>query len=224
MSDTTTHHLSNQAFYDRIAGAYDLLADSNERAARITGLNALELQPGERVLEVGFGTGNEIYDLADKVGATGQVAGIDISRGMLRVALRKQAEKKTVSPLDLRLADARQLPFDAGTFDAVYSTFTLELFPASDIPLVLAEVMRVLKPGGRVGGVSMATVKPGDRASVLEDVYIWMHRHFPHIVDCRPIELANLLRTAGFDIVKQIDLEIWTMPVAAVVARKPALQ
>jgi len=220
MSDTTAHHQSNQAFYDRIASAYDLLADSNERAARLTGLNALDLQAGERVLEVGFGTGNEIYDLADKVGPTGKVCGIDISRGMLKVALWKQAEKAAVSSIDLRVADARQLPYDPASFDAVYSTFTLELFPESDIPLVLAEIQRVLKPGGRVGAVSMATVKPGDKASVLENTYIWMHRHFPHIVDCRPIELAALLRAAGFEVRKQIDLQIWTMPVAAVVASK----
>jgi demethylmenaquinone methyltransferase/2-methoxy-6-polyprenyl-1,4-benzoquinol methylase len=66
----------------------------------------------------------------------------------------------------------------------------------------------------------MAHPKPGQRPSVLERTYVWMHRHFPHIVDCRPIDLAALVTAAGFQIVKQIDMEIWTLPVAAVVATK----
>jgi hypothetical protein len=66
----------------------------------------------------------------------------------------------------------------------------------------------------------MATVKPGDKPSALERTYVWMHRHFPHIVDCRPIDLAALLAGAGFEVVKEIRLDIWLMPIAAVLARK----
>jgi demethylmenaquinone methyltransferase/2-methoxy-6-polyprenyl-1,4-benzoquinol methylase len=212
------HHESNRAFYDRISHAYDLLADANERAARLAGVQALDLKPGERVLEVGFGTGNEILDLADLVGPGGQVAGIDISAGMLAVAQRKLSQAPSATPIDLRVADARQLPYEAGSFDAAYSSFTLELFPDEDLPVVLAELRRVLCPGGRLSGVSMALVKPGQRASFLEKTYVWMHRHFPHIVDCRPIDLAGLLTAAGFRVTRQTNLEIWSMPVAVVVA------
>lgn len=218
---TSTHHESNRAFYDRICSAYDLLADSNEKPARLAGLHALAVQKGERVLEVGFGTGNEVLDLADLVGETGQVAGIDISSGMLTVAKRKLELKGLKTPLDLRVGDARQLPWEDRSFDAVYSSFTLELFPLQDIPLVLSECKRVLKPGGRIGIVSMATVPPGHHTSMLERAYVWMHRHFPHLVDCQPIEAARLVREAGYDILQVIDMEIWTMPVAAVVGRKP---
>jgi ubiquinone/menaquinone biosynthesis C-methylase UbiE len=221
VADTATHHQSNRAFYDRISRAYDLIADANERPAREAGLKALDPKPGERVLEVGFGTGNEVLDLASRVAPGGRVCGIDISPGMLAVAQDKIAGQTTAVPVELQVGDARQLPYPADSFDAVYSSFTLELFPEEDLPTVLAEVKRVLRRGGRVGVVSMAVVKPSQHPSMLERTYIWMHRHFPHIVDCRPIDPAALLTTAGFRIVKQIDLSIWSMPVAAVVAEKP---
>jgi len=214
------HHEANRKFYDRISDAYDLLADSNEKAARQAGVKALEVKPGESILELGFGTGNEVIDLAELVGPTGRVAGIDISTGMLKVALKKLAEKKLAATIDLKVSDARTLPFGTAEFDAVYTSFTLELFPADDIPRVLAEVLRVLRPGGRLSVVSMAQVKEGDRASALEKMYIWMHRHFPHLVDCRPIDPASVVKAAGFSIVSTTDLQIWTMPVAVVVGKK----
>ncbi len=216
MSDAP--HESNRHFYDRIAGAYDFIADANERAARQAGVAALAVAPGESVLELGFGTGNEVLDLARLVGSSGAVAGIDISPGMLAVAERKLAA--TGVKADLRVADARSLPFADASFDAAYTSFTLELFPVGDIPVVLAEVRRVLKPGGRLAVVSMATVRPGHHTSALERTYIWMHRHFPHLVDCRPIDTEALVASAGFTVAAVADREIWTMPVRVVTAKK----
>ena len=66
----------------------------------------------------------------------------------------------------------------------------------------------------------MAVVPTGDRASFLERSYVWMHRHFPHIVDCRPIDVAGVVATAGFEIVRHDTREIWTMPVGVVIGRK----
>lgn len=219
-SDTTEHHESNRAFYDRISDAYDFIADSNEHKARETGQEALEIQPGEKILELGFGTGNSVMDLAEATGAGGTVCGIDISPGMLKVAQQKLEKADLKAKVELQVADARQLPYEDNTFDAVFTSFTLELFPADDIPIVLTEVLRVLKPGGRLGVVSMAVVKPGDKESALEKTYKWMHQHFPHIVDCRPINPSAAMTEAGFQVTKQIDMEIWTMPVAAVVGVK----
>ncbi|MFO0798881.1 MAG: methyltransferase domain-containing protein [Gemmataceae bacterium] len=217
----TTRHESNRRFYDRIAGAYDLIADANERAARRAGVAALAVGPGETVLELGFGTGNEVLDLAALVGPTGTVAGIDVSPGMLAVAQGKVAAAAPAAKVNLRVADARALPFAAATFDAVYTSFTLELFPLDDIPVVLAEVRRVLKPGGRLAVVSMATVRPGHPVSALERTYVWMHRHFPHLVDCQPIDTDGLVAAAGFTVATVADREIWTMPVRVVTARSP---
>ncbi len=221
MSDSTSLHESNRAFYDRISEAYDLIADSSERAARLVGIRQLSLNPGKTVLEMGFGTGNEIIDLAAAVGPTGAVHGIDISPGMLAVAQRKIAKAHPSAAVDLRVADARELPFGDESFDAAYSSFTLELFPPDEIEFTLREVARVLRPGGRFSNVSMAKVGPGQHPSTLEEIYIWMHRHFPHIVDCRPIDAPARLTETGFEIAERVDLEIWTMPVCAVLAIKP---
>lgn len=221
MSDTQTeHHEANRAFYDRISSAYDALSDANEHTARETGEKALGLKPGEVVLEVGFGTGNSVIDLARMVGPTGTVHGIDVSTGMLNFAQKKIDKEGLTDTVKLCVGDARKLPYDDSTFDAAFMSFTLELFPEEDTPGTLAEVRRVLKPGGRFGVVSMSVPSEGERSSMLEHIYVWMHRHFPHIVDCRPIDVAGTLKSGGFEIVSAEELKIWSMPVGVVIARK----
>lgn len=214
----TVHHESNRAFYDRIAGAYDLLSDASERDARLTGIEALDLKPGEHVLELGCGTGNDLLTIASRVGPAGRVFGIDISTRMLDVTREKLKRHPPPAPMELKEADARALPYSDRSFDAVYSSFTLELFPADDLPIVLGEVRRVLRRPGRLGIVSMATVKTDAKASLLENTYIWCHRHFPHIVDCRPIDAEAILKSNGFRSSRKKDLELWSMPVTALVA------
>ena len=89
-----------------------------------------------------------------------------------------------------------------------------------EIPLVVNEIRRILKANGRVGIVSMSTVKDDEHPSLLENAYIWMHRHFPHLVDCQPIDAEARLRNAGFKIANSEEVKIWTMPVAVIVAEK----
>ena len=209
---------TNQSFYDRISHAYDLISDAGEHKAREQGEQTLNVQSGENVLEIGFGTGNTLLHLAEAVGESGRVSGIDVSTGMLEVATRKVESKSLADRVDLSVGDARQLPYEDDSFDAVFASFTLELFSLNDIPAVLAEVARVLKPGGRLGVVSMATVQEGEKASALEKTYVWMHQHFPHIVDCQPIDVVELVEGAGLQVQEKVEMTIWTMPVRCVVA------
>lgn len=212
-----TSQETNRGFYDRISSAYDFITDSNEHKAREAGEQLLQLRPGERVLEIGFGTGNSLLHLAKAVSPGGHVTGLDVSPGMLKVAQQKLEKNGAADVVELCVGDARKLPFDDGVFDAAFASFTLELFAKDEIPGVLSELKRVLKPGGRLGVVSMATVREGNKASMLEKTYVWMHRHFPHIVDCQPIDVEGCLQDAGFSLQEVKDLEIWTMPVRAVV-------
>ena len=209
---------TNQSFYDRISHAYDLISDAGEHKAREQGEQTLNVQSGENVLEIGFGTGNTLLHLAEAVGESGRVSGIDVSTGMLEVATRKVESKGLADRVDLSVGDARQLRYEDDSFDAVFASFTLELFSLNDIPAVLAEVARVLKPGGRLGVVSMATVQEGEKASALEKTYVWMHQHFPHIVDCQPIDVVELVEGAGLQVQEKVEMTIWTMPVRCVVA------
>ncbi|MEQ8768431.1 MAG: class I SAM-dependent methyltransferase [Planctomycetota bacterium] len=209
----------NRAFYDRIAHAYDLLSDSSERAAREKGEALLAVQPGQRILELGFGTGNTLIELARKVGASGEVVGIDISEGMREVARGKLEKEGLMDRVMLTLGDARELPFEDDQFDGAFLSFTLELFSEDDMAKVLKEIRRVLKPGAELAVVSMAKVASGEHESLLERGYQWMHQHFPHIVDCRPIDVKKTLEASGFQVEKEERLEMWTMPVVAAVGR-----
>ena len=182
-------------------------------------LEPLGVSAGQCVLEIGYGTGGSLVELANAVGERGMVHGVDISQGMYDVAWARVSKSGVADRVELRVAAAPPLPYDESKFDAVTLSFTMELFPPEVIPTVLAEIVRVLKPGGRLGVVPMATVPEGDHESVLERAYKWMHRHFPHIVDCQPIDVERVLAAAGFEIAQDDRIEIWTMPVAAVLAR-----
>lgn len=209
---------SARSFYDRISHAYDLISDAGEGAARNKGIELLDVQPGERVLDIGYGTGSAVVELANRTGQGGQVCGVDISSGMQKMAQKKIDEGGLDADVELQVGSATDLPYADDTFDAVYMSFTLELFPEDDIRRVLAEIRRVLKADGRLGVVAMATVRDGDKDSMLEKTYKWTHRHFPHIVDCRPIDLEGCITAAGYEMTADHRMDIFTMPVAAVVA------
>jgi len=201
-------------FYTRISPIYDALADHHEHRARELGLQLLDAHPGEHVLEVGFGTGGALVALAQAVGRTGRVAGIDISEGMRDVAAHRLTAAGLNDVVDLHIAAVPPLPLQAQSFDAAFMAFTLELFPDDTIPVLLESLRRTLKPTGRLVVVSMDSGTREHHPGVAERTYQWMHQHFPHIVDCRAIDAAALLRQAGFRIVREEHLAIWGLPVA----------
>jgi ubiquinone/menaquinone biosynthesis C-methylase UbiE len=202
--------IDTRTFYDRMSRAYDLVADASERACRDRGIELLDAQPGERVLELGFGTGHALVALAAAVGSNGRVCGLDISSGMLTVA-RDRVEGTGSRNVVLTLGDVRRLCFQDATFDAAFMSFTLELFEPEAIPNALAEIRRVLRPGGRLAVVVMAT---NTDTNAMIEIYKWLHRHFPHFVDCRPIDLRGVLERAGFHLVRKDAMSMWDLPVA----------
>lgn len=209
---------ATHTFYDRISKVYDALADSSEHAVREKGLELLDVRTGERVLEIGYGTGHSLVELAKRVGAEGSVAGVDASQGMHDVAWRRVREAGYEGIVELRVAPVPPAQHPDSSFDAVFLSFTLELFPADVVPEILAEVRRVLREPGRLGVVAMSAVPEGEPESLVERTYKWMHEHFPHIVDCQPIRAAELVEAAGFAVRQQETMGIWTMPVSAIVA------
>jgi ubiquinone/menaquinone biosynthesis C-methylase UbiE len=208
--------LATRRFYDRISRAYDFIADASEHAIRARGLSTLALAPGEQVLDVGFGTGHALVAMAESVGTSGCVCGVDISGGMLSVARRRLTLQRQHRVL-LVQGDARTLCFRSGAFDAVFFSFTLELFGAA-IPFVLREAHRVLRTGGRIGVVGLAE---SDSAGKISDLYLWLHRHLPHLIDCTPTNIARAITNAGFALTSAETTTMWTLPVAVVVGHKP---
>ncbi len=206
-----------KSFYDRISTAYDLIADSSEHAAREKGLELLAVSPGETALVIGYGTGHALVTLGRAVGPKGRVFGIDISEGMESVARKRINDEDVADRVELTVGDARQLPHADHRFDAVFIAFTLELFDDADLPRVLEQIRRVLRPGGRLGVVAMSKE---EHETAMTEMYVWMHRHFPHIVDCRPIEVSRRLEEAAFVVERTERLSMWGLPVAIALARK----
>lgn len=201
--------------YDRIGPAYRLIADHAEQAAREQGLEALALASGETVLEIGSGTGRAFVAISRSVGEAGRAYGMDLSWGMLHETRQQWAFKSLEGRGHLVLGDARSLPFPAGRFDAAFMSFTLELFEPADIVRVLAEVRRVLRPGGRLAVVCVART-----GRAMTRLYEWLHRHFPHVADCRPIDVTSVLHDGGYRVETQREISLWGLPVIAAVACK----
>ena len=107
----------------------------------------LGVQPGERVLEVGPGTGLQALHVAGVLGARGRLDIVDIQQPMLDHVMRRAAAR-AISPIVPARADARDLPFEDGSFDAAYLVTVLGEIP--DPPAAMREIRRVLKPGGRL--------------------------------------------------------------------------
>jgi len=162
--------------YDRLSRWYDWFSASSEQPLAKLGLKKLNVCPGETVLEIGFGTGNALLSLVTAVGDLGRVVGIDLSRGMFKVASEKIARANLSHRVTLEQADAAALPFESDSFDAVFTSFTLELFDTPEIATVLAECRRVLKPGGRMGVVAMARDAHED---IPLRIYEWFHQRLP---------------------------------------------
>ncbi|MGD2164633.1 MAG: class I SAM-dependent methyltransferase [Anaerolineae bacterium] len=206
-----------RAAYDRMSGFYDLLAGSSERRYVEAGLRQLEAQAGERILEIGFGTGHALVALARSVGSSGDVWGLDLSLGMASVARGKLERGGLHDDAALVCGDGARLPMRDASVDAVFMSFTLELFDTPRIPHVLGACRRVMRDGGRLCVVSLARRRA---PSLSVRFYEWLHSRFPRFADCRPIPLAALLKQAEFRLTELERRSMWTLPVDVALAVK----
>jgi ubiquinone/menaquinone biosynthesis C-methylase UbiE len=131
--------------YDLLIG---LVALGREQAFRQRIADLVRLQPGESVLDMGCGTGTLALVARQRVGETGRVSGIDPSPQMIARASRKAARRGLA--IDFQVDVVEQLAFPNGSFDVVLSTFMMHHLPDDLKHRGLAEIARVLKPGGRL--------------------------------------------------------------------------
>lgn len=202
--------------YNRLSRWYDLLAGASEKKYRNAGLEMLDVQEGEFALEIGFGTGHALKALAEAAGKTGKAYGVDISEGMAGITQKRIERDGLTQRVELILGDAAQLPLATCFFDAVFMSFTLELFDTPEIPTVLQECRRVMRSDGRIGVVSLAK---SAQPNLAVRVYEWVHQKFPKYVDCRPIFVRQALESAEFEVTEAKQMSMWGLPVEIAVAK-----
>jgi ubiquinone/menaquinone biosynthesis C-methylase UbiE len=118
------------------------------RELRFRTANLARVQPGEAVLDVGCGTGTLAMEVARRVGRAGRVAGVDPGTEQIARARAKAARRHV--PIEFQIGVIEQLAFPDQTFDVVFSTLMMHHLPAPLKRQGLAEIARVLKPGGRL--------------------------------------------------------------------------
>ncbi len=168
-------------------------------AQRHATLHALGLQAGERALDVGAGPGFLVAEMAEQVGPNGHVTGLDISDSMVALAQRRCAKEPIKSRTTIVKGDATALPFPDASFDVGVSTQVYEYVP--DVAQALAELHRVLRPGGRAlildTDWDSVVWHSRDRARMQRILAAWNERFAdPYL----PRTLASRLHDAGFEL------------------------
>ena len=138
--------------FDSVADRYDVMNDlmslGIHRLWKRFAIELVAVRSGERILDLASGTGDLAMQLADRVGQQGQVILSDINASMLANGRRRMIDSGRVGNLGYALADAETLPFPDQSFDAVTIAFGLRNVTRKE--RALADIHRVLKPGGRV--------------------------------------------------------------------------
>ncbi len=154
--------------FDSVASKYDVMNDlmsaGLHRVWKAYTVTLANLKEGDRVLDIAGGTGDLALAFSKKVGKTGQVVHTDINEAMLRVGRDRLLDAGVVLPT--LVCDAEKLPFPDQYFDVVSVAFGLRNMTHKDV--ALAEMCRVLKPGGKLLVLEFSKVAPP-----LEKLYDW---------------------------------------------------
>ena len=165
---------------------------------RMRVLDMLSPKPGERVIDIGVGPGLLAHDLARLVGDTGRIVGLDMAPAMIKMARTRLA---ALPQAECVAGDATALDFPEGVSDAAVSTQVYEY--VADMPKALAELHRVLRPGGRVLILDTdwrsVVWHSSDEARMARMLACWDgHLADPHL----PAKLGPLFRRTGFTVAR----------------------
>ena len=219
MLDQPASRREVQGFYAGAATTYDEMTAEHEAKPKARALELLDRRPGERYLEVAVGTGLSFAAVVEQSGLD-EAFGVDMTIDMIEVARGRLAERDGPGA-PFSLADARSLPFPDQSFDCLFNSYMLDLIPTPEIPTVLAEFFRVLRPGGRLVLVNL-TEGEGDDVAFSTG---WKENFLKDPVSlgaCRPVVVGPLMAASGFTNAERSYSghgESW--PSEIVVARRP---
>jgi ubiquinone/menaquinone biosynthesis C-methylase UbiE len=172
------------------------------RAATELVVQGAQVVSGMKIFDLASGTGEPALSLAKAVGPQGRVMATDLVPQMLEAA-RQNAAAQGLDNIEFRVADAESLPFADAEFDRVTCRFGIMFFP--DIPKALAEIRRVLKPGGRVCFAAFGSLQENPLFAVSLGPFLKRVKlpppppDVPHIFRfADETKLANALSSAGF--------------------------
>jgi ubiquinone/menaquinone biosynthesis C-methylase UbiE len=182
------------SFYDLVT---NFLTFGQVRRLRTLTVDLALLKPGEDILDVGCGTGGVTIPAKERIGVTGKAAGIDPAPEMIAVA-QKKAHRKGFE-IDFRVGVIEALPFPDASFDVVTSSLMMHHLPEHLRIKGLAEVYRVLKPGGRLLVADMSHRKTSKRSPL--SMHLAMHRGIQFGIE----ELQEAFKGAGFREIIQLE-------------------
>jgi demethylmenaquinone methyltransferase/2-methoxy-6-polyprenyl-1,4-benzoquinol methylase len=190
--------------YDRRSWIYSKIVAPLEFKNHRKAIEKAAIHPGDKVLEVAVGPGKTLLEIVKRVGRNDIVHGVDTSPKMLEIA-RNTVLDAGYQNIALHVADARDLDFPDGTFDVLYNGYMLDLIPLADMPNILSEFKRVLKPGGRLVLLNMSK-KEDQTLTLYERMYTKLPASFVlHFMGaCRPVLMEHPTREAGFQEVERV--------------------
>ncbi|HWB10217.1 MAG TPA: class I SAM-dependent methyltransferase [Pirellulales bacterium] len=206
--------------YDLWSYGYDFVAGPFERAAEVAAVEMAAIQPHERVLEVAVGTGLALKDIACRVARDNLVCGVDLSPRMLARS-RRRVERGGCKNVALIEANATRLPFADRSFDVLFNGYMLDLIRLADLPIVLGEFLRVLRPGGRLVLVNFSKPDAG-QLTLWERFYQRLPRSWAAYLlgGCRPVVVQTMAEQTGFvEISRQFRPSLF-LPTEIVTARR----
>jgi ubiquinone/menaquinone biosynthesis C-methylase UbiE len=188
MPSTERSPFGVERLYDRLAPVYDPWASLFASRVHEIARRRAALRDGESFLEVAVGTGLTFAPMTI-TNPNGRNEGIDLCESMLR-RCRDRLSSLGAAAFRLRRGDARELPFDDGSFDLLLCCYLFDLLPENDFTAVLRQFHRVLRDCGRLVVVNLTT--GGTRFKMT------VGRVLPAPGGLRPIELGQHVVAAGF--------------------------
>ena len=190
------------SFYDTFT---NILTLGHIGMLRAMTIDQAQLKPGENVLDVGCGTGGVTIPAKQRVGKTGEASGIDPAPEMITVARKKAA--RAGLEIDFRIGVIESLPYPDASFDVVTSSLMMHHLPYEVQVKGLAEIRRVLKPGGQIFIADMLRLSK----SLHDRLFATLTFHGGRVERFGIQDLQKKIEEAGFENIQLLDESILTI-------------